>query len=256
MKRATLTLGLTLSLIVADSNAAAVTGWATTSTTVTLSNTSTASPTWGSGTLNSDNAKATNLYASFPTITLAAVGDAVTLTGSATLVGANVTGTGGGFFRFGMFDVSGKSDTNGWLGYMAFSTGSNSTGTLYERAAGNTGAFTSSTGATPVATVGSMGTGVVLTNTQYDFTFNIALTAPQKLTITSSLKRHSDNLDFGNLTFTDTTPQTYTFNRVGFQNTNETNADQIQMSNVAVVPEASACLLGGLGVLALLRRRR
>ena len=145
MKRATLTLGLTLSLIVADSNAAAVTGWATTSTTVTLSNTSTASPTWGSGTLNSDNAKATNLYASFPTITLAAVGDAVTLTGSATLVGANVTGTGGGFFRFGMFDVSGKSDTNGWLGYMAFSTGSNSTGTLYERAAGNTGAFTSST---------------------------------------------------------------------------------------------------------------
>ena len=111
MRRSTVTLGLTLSLIMADSNAAAVTGWATTSTTVTLSNTSTASPTWGSGA--ADNAKASNLYASFPSITLAAVGDAVTLTGSAPLVGANVTGTHNGFLHFGLFDVNGKSDTNG-----------------------------------------------------------------------------------------------------------------------------------------------
>ncbi len=255
MKPSTLALGFTLSLIASNADAAAVTGWATISTTATLSNTSTASPTWGSGA--TDNAKASNLYASFPTITLAAVGDAVTLTGSATLVGASVSGTGGGFFRFGLFDVNGKSDTNGWLGYLAYNTGSASSGTLYERTSGNTAGFTSSTGTTTlVSTASAMGTGVVLTNTQYDFTFNIARTASTAVTITSSLKRHSDNLDFGNLTFTDTTPQTYTFNRVGFQNTTDTNADQIQMSNVAVVPESSACLLGGLGVLALLRRRR
>ncbi len=62
--------------------------------------------------------------------------------------------------------------------------------------------------------------------------------------------------DFANMTFTDTTPLTYAFNRVGFQNTTDTGADQIQMSNVAVIPETSTSLLGGLGVLALLRRRR
>jgi autotransporter-associated beta strand protein len=215
--------------------AAPVTGWATTSTTTTLSNTTTASPSWGNGTLNLDNAKASNLYATFPAVTLAISGDSLKLTGSATLVGANVTGTAGGFFRFGLFDVYGKSDTNGWLGYMAYSTGSASTGTLYERTAGNTGAFTSSTGATSVATAPIMGTGVVLTNTQYNFTVNITRNATSALVVTTSLKRSSDNLDFGNLTFTDTTPlSSFAFNRVGFQNTTETNADQIQMSNVDV----------------------
>jgi len=160
----------------------------------------------------------------------------VTLTGSATLVGASVSGTGGGFFRFGLFDVNGKTDTNGWLGYMAYSTGSNSTGTLYERNAVNTGAFTSSTGATAlVSGAAAMGTGIVLTNTQYDFTVNIVRNASNGVVITTSLKRHSDNLDFGSLTFTDATPlSSFAFNRVGFQNTTDTNADQIQMSNVDV----------------------
>jgi len=238
-----------------STHGATVTGWATTSSTTTLSNTATASPTWGSGT--ADNAKASNLYASFPTINLATAGDAITLTGSATFAGANVTGTGGGFFRFGLFNVNGKTDTNGWLGYFAFSTGSVSAGTLYERTSGNTGAFSSSTGATAlVSSAAAMGSGVVLTNTQYNFTVNIARNSTGALVTTTSLKRNSDNLDFANMTFTDTTPLTYAFNRVGFQNTTDTNADQILMSNVAVIPETSTSLLGGLGVLALLRRRR
>ncbi|MBJ7397077.1 MAG: hypothetical protein JHC76_13650, partial [Akkermansiaceae bacterium] len=107
-----------------------------------------------------------------------------------------------------------------------------------------------------VSSAAAMGSGVVLTNTQYNFTVNIARNSSGALVTTTSLKRNSDNLDFANMTFTDTTPLTYAFNRVGFQNTTETNADQILMSNVAVIPETSTSLLGGLGVLALLRRRR
>ena len=207
--------------------------WATTSATTILSNTATASPTWGNNT--TDNAKASNLYSSFPSITLAAAGDSVTLTGSATFVGASVTGTGGGFFRLGLFDVNGKSDTNGWLGYFAFNTGSINTGTIYERNSPNTGAFSSSTGATAlVSSAAGMGTGVVLTNTQYNFTVNIARNATGGLVTTTSLKRNSDGLDFANMTFTDATPLTYVLNRVGFQNTTDTNADQILMSNVDV----------------------
>jgi arylsulfatase A-like enzyme len=87
-----------------------------------------------------------------------------------------------------------------------------------------------------------MGTGVVLTNTQYNFTVSITRNATGALVTTTSLKRNSDGVDFANMTFTDTTPLSYVFNRVGFQNTTDTNADQILVSNVDLAFTGSVTL--------------
>ncbi len=61
--------------------------------------------------------------------------------------------------------------------------------------------------------------------------------------------------------FVDTTPQTYTFNRVSFLvGNNMPTGVGASLSNVDVTytpaPEPSAAVLGGVGMLALLGRRR
>ncbi len=101
-----------------------------------------------------------------------------------------------------------------------------------------------------------------LTSAVYNFSFTLERNALNGLIITTSLVRTSDSLEFAGASFTDTTVNAgaFTFDRVGFQGTTDLNADKIQLNNVDVtfsaVPEPSAALLGGLGVLVLLRRRR
>ena len=223
-----------------------------------LTNTTTASPTWGDGT--TDNADASSIYSPMTTITLANPGDKVVLSGSAQMFG--ITGTTGSIFRFGLFNVNGSATTNGWLGYFVQNASSGGTGSLQERALVNATPFTSTSGGgsaslqtLPVATS-------ALTSAVYNFSFTLERNALNGLIITTSLVRTSDSLEFAGASFTDTTVNAgaFTFNRVGFQGTTDLNADRIQLNNVDVtfsaVPEPSAALLGGLGVLALLRRRR
>ena len=223
-----------------------------------LTNTTTASPTWGDGT--TDNADASSIYSPIPTITLANPGDKVVLSGSAQMFGIS-PGTAGSIFRFGLFNVNGSANTSGWLGYFVQSAASGGTGSLQERNTGNTTSFTSATSGTtslqtlPVATS-------ALTSAVYNFSFTLERNALNGLIITTSLVRTSDSLQFAGASFTDTTVNAgaFTFDRVGFQGTTDLNADRIQMNNVDVtfsaVPESSATLLGGLGMLVLLRRRR
>ncbi len=115
---------------------------------------------------------------------------------------------------------------------------------------------------TPTITLANPGDKVALTSAVYNFSFTLERNALNGLIITTSLVRTSDSLQFAGASFTDTTVNAgaFTFDRVGFQGTTDLNADQIQLNNVDVtftaVPEPSATLLGGLGVLALLRRRR
>lgn len=205
-----------------------------------LTNTTTASPTWGDGT--TDNADASSIYSSFPTITLTNPGDKVVLSGSVEMFG--ITGTAGSIFRFGLFNVNGSANTNGWLGYFVQSAAPSGTGSLQERVLPNTTSFTSTSGGgssslqtLPVATS-------ALTSTVYNFSFTLERKAPSGLIITTSLVRASDSLQFAGASYTDNSVNAggFTFDRVGFQGTTELNADKLQMNNVDVTFTAAAVL--------------
>lgn len=221
-----------------------------------MTNTTTASPTWGDGT--TDNADASSIYSPIPTITLANPGDKVVLSGSAEMFGIS-PGTGGSIFRFGVFNVNGSANTTGWLGYFVQSAASGGAGSLQERNIGNTTSFTSATsGTTSLQTLPVVPSA--LSSAVYNFSFTLERGALNGMIITSSLVRTSDSLEFAGASFTDTTVNAgaFTFDRVGFLGTTDLNADKIQMNNVDVtfVPEPSAAMLCGMGMLALLRRRR
>ena len=204
--------------------------WAQATGTATLSNTATASPTWGNGA--TDNADASSIYAPFPAITLANPGDKIVLSGSAEMFGITSAAS---VFRFGLFALNGSTTTNGWLGYFVQNSASSSAGSLKERTNPNTGHFTSTTGAGS-----NLGTALVpntaLTNSKYDFSFTIERNSSGGLLVTPSLKRSSDSVEFAgqSTSFLDTSPQTFVFDRAGFQATTDLNADKIQMTNVDV----------------------
>ncbi len=245
----------------AGADGALVTGtWlkASGATGMALTNTGTASPTWGDGT--TDNADASSIYSPIAPITLANPGDKVVLSGSAEMFGIS-PGTAGSIFRFGLFNVNASANTNGWLGYFVQSAAPGGTGSLQERNIGNTTSFTSaSSGTTSLQTLPVVGSAI--SSAVYNFSFTLERDALSGLSITTSLVRISDSVEFAGAGFTDPTvnPGAFTFDRVGFQGTTDLNADQIQFNNVDVtftaVPEPSAALLGAMGMLALLRRRR
>lgn len=201
------------------------------------------------------------IWASFGTThTLANAGDTITLTGLLTLTSIlNASDQ----IRAGLFNSNGSANATGWLGYFGSNdvlAGATSAGTMYERSNPNTGTHASATGA---ASLGSNNIANVdlVGGTQYSFS----------LTLT---RNGSDGIDYAldmseaanasnkliTLSGTDTTPQTFAFDRAGFLIGGNLDADQAQFRNVDVtftpVPEPSVALLGGLSLLGLLRRRR
>ena len=201
----------------------------------------TASPVVGDGSPNSADTDA--IHSTAPDLTLANVGDKITLTGSATLTG--ILSGGVRQFRWGLYDVNGSEDTNGWLGYLATQGSGTTPGELYERNSGNTSAFFSSTG---VSTTGGTapGSGVSFTDGNYAFTLVIEKVA-SGLQINSAITRTSDSQDFGSVSLLDTSPRTSTFNRVGFLIGGTLDADQVQFANieVAFTPAGTPPLIPG-----------
>lgn len=233
-------------------SAATLSTWTATKT---ITNATTASPTLGDG---SNGGASAIMYASFPTITLTNVGDAITLNGSVTISGA-VASTDQGI-RFGLFDNNGSTTAINWRGYLGTNRAS-ATNSIWERGGPQTtGDFlsTSNSGTSPVAvltspatTVGSLpGSGAftfseTITKTLTGVSISFSLSGPGGYSWTASA--------------TDTTPNggvSVEYDRVGLGFSGGYSADQAVYSNITVVPEPSAALLGGLGTLALLRRRR
>ncbi len=246
----TLGSSLVAFLVATSSQAALVTGWTELIGRTPVSNMGTASPTLGNGTASS--ADAMQISASFGEITLANAGDKITLSGSATFTGI---ASASNQFRLGLLDVNGSVDANGWLGY--FSTNGNDTtlGRLYERNNPNTGNYISTTSSTQIASAASPG-GFFFSDGTYNFSLTLERTAAGGLQIDSSLLRTSDSSQFALSSFLDTVPQSYDFNRVGFLIGDTLDADQVQFSNIAVVPEPSVAFLGSLAMLTLFLRRR
>jgi hypothetical protein len=113
------------------------------------------------------------------------------------------------------------------------------------------------------ASAPSIGTASVPGTAFTDGTYNLLLTLERTaagIQIDGSIIRASDSKQFGLISFEDTTPETYSFNRVGFLNGNNLDLDRVLFSTIDVtfmaVPEPSAAALGLLGAAGLLLRRR
>jgi hypothetical protein len=129
--------------LIGTGHAALVTGtWTVAQGGGPVTNQNTASPTVGDGSENSADTDA--IYSSMPTVTLASVGDKVTLSGSVNLIG--ITNGAIRQFRWGLYDVNGSSDTNGWLGYFATQGSGATRGEIYDRNANTTAFFAGGTG--------------------------------------------------------------------------------------------------------------
>lgn len=227
----------------------------------TASGLNTSSPVLGDGTLDSgDNF---SIYAASPTYTLSSVGSKLTLTGGVTF--ANLVTPQADQFKFGIYDVNGQTGATGWLGYMASNSGSSGgpTGSrLWERNNPNTGSFGSGTGATSVATVNATPSNTAFASGTYNFTLTytqVATGLHVDWTLTGVDVTYSVSGSY-----LDTTPQTYTFNRVGIFTGGGLNANQVSLSNLdltytaAAIPEpaTASLLLGAVGLLAVARHRR
>lgn len=243
-------------LAVTHVQAALVTGWDDANITgVLLTNAGTASPTVGTGAEGS--ADTAWLFASFSTISLTTVGSTITLSGSATFTG--ISGTGGlrDMFRMGLYNVNGSADDTGWLGYFATNGDTTNGGRIFERLDPNTASFTSQTGLTPLATATAPG-GNFESGAASD-TYNFSLTLERVasgMQIDTSIIRTSDSQQMGANSFLDESISVTEFNRVGFLLGGNLDVDTVQFNNINVIPEPSVIVLGGLGVLCLLRRRR
>jgi hypothetical protein len=221
-----------LSLVVAV-HAAPVTGpWLVAQGGGPVTNESTASPTVGDGTANSADTDA--IQSSITGISLVNVGDRITLTGSATLTGLLPNGIRQ--FRWGLYDVNGSPDVNGWLGYFATQGSGATRGELYERKSPNTTQyFAGGTGNASVNfTQGSApGNGIGFVDGTYSFSLSVER-MPNGVQVYSAIRRASDNQDFGTVSLLDTSPLTYDFNRVGFLIGGALDADQVQFTDIDV----------------------
>lgn len=221
------------------------------------------SPVIGNG--GDSSASDEQIYASFEKQTLSNTGESLKLSGSVAFSG--VTGAQADQFRFGIYDVNGKSNTNGWLGYFATNSGSPTggsgaaTGRLWERDSGNNNNFGSGTGATVLSYVAGAPSNGAFGDGDYDLSMVLTRT-DTGLEISWSLTSDTYSLTG---TFLDTTPLTYGFDRVGFFSGGGLPASQIAFSGLQIefspaIPEpATTALIGAalvLGVSMIVRRRR
>lgn len=240
-------------------------------TAAVVSGLNTASPTLGNGSTNSASPSAQTLHAATQSsYFLSAVGDSITLSGGVTF--QNSAAPEADQFRFGLYDSNGQSGRTGWLGYFVTNSGAPTGGTgptagrLWERNDPNTGSFGSGTGATQVTSGVSI--SVSPSNTSFgsgDYIFSLSYTRTETgLDIAWSIIGTGESNYSLAGSYSDATPETYTFNRAGFFIGDKLNANQVSFSNIdvtyaAVIPEpASVALLlaTAAGLLTVVSRRR
>lgn len=247
---------LTVGLGALSADAALLTSWTQYSGTIS-SGLNTASPVLGNGTTDSGDNQ--SIYAVAPTYTLSSVGDSLTLSGGVTFV--NLATPQADQFRFGLYNVNGQSGGTGWLGYMASNSGTSAGPTysrLWERNNPNTGSFGSGTGATAVANVNATPGNTSFASGAYTFSLTLTRVATGLQVGWTLIGTNVSYTVSGS--YLDTTPQTYTYDRVGFFTGGGLNSDQVSFSNVdlTVVPEPGVLGLvaAGLTFCLILRRRR
>lgn len=256
-----ITLGAFVALVFSSSaSAALVTDWSIL-TAPTTGNLDTASPVLGNG--GAESADGHTIYASTPTYSLNVTGDKITLSGTVTFAGLATPQADQ--FRIGFYDANGMSGANGWLGYFATNSGTSGGPTysrLWERNNPNSNSFGSGTGATTVAYANATPSNTAFASGSYAF----LLTATRTDTgLDLAWSYTSPALGYSvSGTYSDTTPQTSAFDRVGIFTGGGLNASQVSFANIdlsftpAAVPESSsfAMIAGAAGALAVAGRRR
>lgn len=211
----------------------------------------------GDGSSNSaDNVAVSGMLSG--TLSMVVPADMILMEGSVTLDGIS-TGNTVNQFDFGLFNSNGSTGSKGWLGYAVEASDGTGSGTLLERSAGNNADYYSTSGTSSRGSYRAAGNADFLSGT-YHFSLQLTRLAGNALGIAFSLTSSLGYSMTG--TYTDTTVQTFSYNRVGFTIGNGLNADQVTLSGVTVnyiaaVPEPGCTTLLALGALGLgLRRRR
>lgn len=247
-----------LALLPATSSAALLTSWTQSSGTIS-SGLNTASPVLGNGTAESADGQ-TIWAATSTSLSLNSVGDSIKLSAGVTF--SDLATPQADQFRFGLYNVNGSSNVNGWLGYFATNSGASAGdkySRLWERSNPNNFSFGSGSGANLIANANAAPSNTAFASGTYTFSLTYTRVATG-LQIDWTLI--GTNLSYTvSGSFLDTTPQTYTFNRVGMFTGGGLNANQVAFSNIGVdftpIPEPTvAGLLIGASLLLVTRRRR
>ncbi|WP_411847038.1 PEP-CTERM sorting domain-containing protein [Roseibacillus persicicus] len=191
-----------------------------------------------------DSANSATFYGVFDEILLAD-GMTISLNADLTLAGGSIHSNQ---MRFGVYDSDGSSTDTGWLGYFSQNN------LLRERNDPNTNSF-ASTGGTQ-----TLGTGLeqnTFGNGNYDLAFSITRDG-NLVDVLATLTGVGSTTYSSMRTVSGDTPNTFTFDRIGFLLGSSLGVDQATLSNVTIntVPEPSALAMSLLSLLTLLRRQR
>lgn len=234
----------------AVARAEAISSWTQVSGTVSGLNTS--SPSFGSG--------ANSFRGATPVYTLGSVGDSLVFSGSVALAFAG-NGTDSNF-RWGVFNANGNTGDTGWSGYL---TANKLTGSVpfYEKDAGTGGWNSTSANGYSQVTSGITGglSNFALSSGTYNFSFLLERMDTGVL-VSWSLVGTTNSYSLSG-SWLDTSPVSYSYDRVVIQATSSLGQTSAAFSNMdvtftAAVPEPSsaALLTGGLVLGGLLCRRR
>lgn len=225
----------------------------------------TASPTFGDvATTNAmDGVGLAGLFGSVgsPESVTLAVDETLIVTAGFTLTGG-LTGSSG-IYRFSVqydneqFAGNSASDWGGGIMHTTGATGTNTS--LFSTATGESNNYMTinSPASNLTPTITRSGTFSANSATAYLWTISITRESLTLLKVVSSMTGGPSS--FSEIFTAEVpAPSSFTFNSIGIQTTAQTDLEQLSLANVqySVIPEPSAALLGGLGVLCLLRRRR
>lgn len=233
--------------------------WFKAGTENTLSNSS-GQLSWSSGNTGTTDAIRQVIGRNFGTQTLN-VGETIRLTLDYTQDSA----TTGNLLRVGLYDVGTQITGDGWstsetligtfAGYTGFIRDSATTSTIRtdsgtDTSATNTGPTIAGTQLTTIAGTGT--TFDILASTQYKVIFELTRTSATQMDAIYRLASFDGLTTHQNITGSTTIVQG-DFDTVVLRSIVPSLFDNVQLE---IIPEPSAALLGGLGLLALLRRRR
>lgn len=246
LMKSTLT-ALSLIALASSAPAALVSGWVTTNGDAGFAGGSEAT-----GSPLTTDADGDTIAANFPAVTLGD-GDALILTGSVAFNRVLV----GNQFRIGLFDGDNPVTTGDGLGYVGIYAQAGTTGGGPVNSANGTATNPFSGSAATVIGTMTNPANAAASGSTIAFSLTIARDGAN-LDVAASYDNggaYTSNVAIDN---TPAVPASFTYDSVAFLMGGSLNATQATYTNVDVtyVPEPSAALLGALGALALLRRRR
>ncbi|MFC7337854.1 GH92 family glycosyl hydrolase [Haloferula chungangensis] len=193
-----------------------------------ISGANTDSPTWGSGADDADN---TAIASEFPAFTLHGERDSITLSATVEFSGlATSQSAPASRFSWGLFDSNGSADTSGWIGLSAANDTTDTDGThrFWKKPAGNATPWHDFADATALASHAIASPDFI--DGSYELLLSVTRNENGGLDYMASLLRPADGVFLASFTGTDSSPDSFTFDRVGLRAGDVLDADSIQVT--------------------------